>query len=354
MVSVGMNDLTKKKKYYELLRIVSILSVMFSHTPGFNAVGMEHGILYAAQMLFAIMTRVSVPLFFMISGALLLGKEESISKTLRRSLRFAICLVLFSLLAYLQSIDYDLSRFWLRYYVVTLYSGMHSETYWFLYSYLSFILMLPFIRRLAQGMTNKEFRYMMAFVLTIGIIRDIQYLLSNGEVTYSSGFVFFILETTVLYPLVGYYVEHKTEQEYFNKRNTIVLIASSVLVYIITCLCTRFCIRNIINGVETNWSELIDNLRIVVAFTVMYFAKYLIKGDCSDKFGKVIALIASCVFGAYLLEPVIKYWTMPIYDYLEPQLGVFFASKTWVLVTLITGCAITWVLKRIPGLRKIL
>ena len=349
-----MNDLTKKKKYYEVLRIVAIFSVMFSHTPGFNAVGQANGISFALQMIFAIMTRVSVPTFFMVSGALLLGRSEPVSKTLKRAVRFALCLLLFSLLSYLRKINFKLSDFWLQYFITEVYSGMMSETYWFLYSYISFVLMLPFIRRLAQNMTNLEFKYMVAFVLAIGLIKILQFVLSGGTLSYSAGFVFFILETIVFYPLLGYYIEHKTSDEYFKRKSVAVLLLSSLCAYAITCLSTRYCISCIFNGVECSWSSLIDSLRIVIAFSVFYFAKYLISGDCSGKFGKSIAIIASCVFGAYLIEPVISPSFKPLYDFLQPHVGTFFASKIWCLINIVSGCFITFLLKRIPGIKKLL
>lgn len=45
-----------------------------------------------------------------------------------------------------------------------MYTSNHAGALWYLYAYLAYLLMLPFMRRLAKYMTNKEYMWMFAMV----------------------------------------------------------------------------------------------------------------------------------------------------------------------------------------------
>lgn len=83
----------EKKIHIEIIRIFAILCVIFNHTNGFY--------LYAGQKLpslqfmvysiISVVCKVSVPLLMMISGGLLLSKDESIIKVWKnRILKFVV------------------------------------------------------------------------------------------------------------------------------------------------------------------------------------------------------------------------------------------------------------------------
>ena len=69
---------SKRKIHIDILRIFAALLVIFNHTSGFyyyhTYVNIwESGIF----VVLSVITKIAVSIFFMISGALLLGKEES-------------------------------------------------------------------------------------------------------------------------------------------------------------------------------------------------------------------------------------------------------------------------------------
>ena len=67
-----------KKIYFELMRILACGLVIFNHLKGYSLYSMSNGIKQFIYMCLTMITRVNVPLFFMISGALLLKKDENI------------------------------------------------------------------------------------------------------------------------------------------------------------------------------------------------------------------------------------------------------------------------------------
>lgn len=81
----------QQKSYnIELLRAMSFVMVIIIHVA--NCFCRAYEFISTGEYLFSLtlntLSRVSVPCFFMISGALLLGRNEPMKKSLKRALRF--------------------------------------------------------------------------------------------------------------------------------------------------------------------------------------------------------------------------------------------------------------------------
>lgn len=91
---------TERKTYLDLLRIIAIVLVLFMHVDGYDLYLTSKNLRWI-HIFMMLVPKISVPLFLMISGALLLRKTESIKYTLKhRVLRMAIVLVVFSALVF--------------------------------------------------------------------------------------------------------------------------------------------------------------------------------------------------------------------------------------------------------------
>ena len=97
--TIPVNQKKKKLLHIEFLRIICIWLVMFTHTAtsGFSIyIPMQHSIWFPLYLLVPFIVKISVPIFFMISGALLLQKEEPISVVLKKRVwRFIQVLFIF-------------------------------------------------------------------------------------------------------------------------------------------------------------------------------------------------------------------------------------------------------------------
>lgn len=98
-----MNSTEKGKKLYiEILRIFACLLVIYNHTEeqGFFLYQVDSigSLPYIVHLIFTITSKCAVPIFFTISGALLITKEESIKSTYHRIIKFLIDVMLFSTL----------------------------------------------------------------------------------------------------------------------------------------------------------------------------------------------------------------------------------------------------------------
>lgn len=87
----------QKKLYIEILRIIAIAFVIFNHTGknGFQLYSItDNEIMYVIYLTMAVICKIAVPIFFMVSGALLLNKEESIKDLYKRRVSRIVLVIL--------------------------------------------------------------------------------------------------------------------------------------------------------------------------------------------------------------------------------------------------------------------
>lgn len=94
----------EKIVYLEICRIIAVFCIMYQHTGGRGAEAWmytESTWVYVTSMTGKIISSIGVPLFWMVSGALLLSKKESWKKVYgKRIPRFASVLIIFSMIRY--------------------------------------------------------------------------------------------------------------------------------------------------------------------------------------------------------------------------------------------------------------
>ena len=94
--------------HLELIRIIAIILVVFNHTGtmGFLLYSVtDNPVTYPLYLFLSILSKIGVPLFFMVSGALLIARDES-TRTLycRRVVRIVFVILAFSLVQYFYSL----------------------------------------------------------------------------------------------------------------------------------------------------------------------------------------------------------------------------------------------------------
>ncbi len=220
----------KKKIYIEVIRLMAIMMVLYCHTS-------VNGLLYfqqgkgnrSSQLAIFVYPLAAgcVKLFFMISGALLLRKQESVNTVLKkRFLRFLIVTAVAVLIYYVRE-GADVSA---AGYFNALYKGGVLPQHWFLYSYLSFLLLLPFLQRMVAAISeNSLYWYLwgLAILFELGFPL-LQMLTGFGSV----GLITPLLEQIVFYPLLGYFLDSRVIPACKDKRYLPVVIGAAVLLVV--------------------------------------------------------------------------------------------------------------------------
>lgn len=150
------NKLNIRKTYLDALRIIAVFLVIFNHLNGYLMYQISSGWKVWFYMFLTMITRVNVPLFLMISGSLLLGKEEPISVILKKKfIRMFSVLLIFSTLLYAVAAQENFS---ISVWFLKISSNSIEGSYWYLYAYIG-MLMLPYLRRIVKGFCDKDFIY---------------------------------------------------------------------------------------------------------------------------------------------------------------------------------------------------
>lgn len=350
------NSITGKILYYEVLRVLAILFVIYDHS-GEKArmlYTITDGITYWISIVLLILCKVSVPLFFMISGALILNREEDFWRVTLPKRIFRILLVIFviSLIYYIFVDPYPFSA---KYFVKRLITSQFSGTYWYLYAYVAFLIMSPILRTIVIHMSVKVFRHLVGIVILFaGIIPCLSYLI--WQETLNPSFNIPFLNRAIIYPILGYFVEYRLGLEDEIKLKT--WAKNSTIIGIITL---AFSSMIFTFGIWNRWHNPEDmevfNGFFVIVFTVWIFLgiKYLFRHPKNNLFAKVIIHQGGCVFGIYLFDEIIRTYFDEIYKYyIILGLPEMFAGILWILTMYIIGVAFISFLKIIPVVKKYL
>lgn len=336
--------ITGKKKilYVEILRILAILFVLFNHTKNdgfthFTLCGSET-FAYWFWMFFSVFCKFSVPVFFMISGMMLLGKEESLAELWKkRILKYAIILAIFSLFQYLLKCLPAGRAVSVREYLLLLYSDGVVEEYWFLYFYLAFLMMLPFLRKIAQNLRFQEFNYLVVLQIVFGgLIPISEYLIFKGNVTMNALVIpSNVLGLTVFYPLAGYFLGNKLKE--VTKKTCMLSAALFVVSMGLMMFITDFRIRatgDINDGLETFY----NSLQPLVAFFVFLMIRKLFEYTAFPKPAeKLIATAGGSVFGIYLIEKIIREALFDVFEFMDARINDFAAVWIYILIVLVVS-----------------
>ncbi len=341
------------KTYLDVLKVLAIFLVLWNHTDtGFDlynrVLDMPQHMLY---LCFSIFDKIAVPLFFMCSGALLLGREESWRKLLTyRVRRFALILLIVSAINYLQYYN-NSSNFSFYDFISRLYTGSVRTPLWYLYAYLAFMLSLPFLRKLARCMRDQDYYWLLGFFIVTQLLSVVDFFWFHGENYHSSDFRFFTSQNYVVYSLWGFYIERVMKKERLNMETLTVLIMVSALSVGATYLLSQWRMAYLHVWTPNNSQAFFNTFIPIPSITVFYFAKlWFSRHPVSERAAARWALLSVGTFGTYLFE---RFWrdnTKAVYDILYPKLGSFGSSLVHILAACALGIAVSLLYKLVTGI----
>ncbi len=356
--------------HIEILRVIAIWFVVFNHTwtSGYmlySAVGRSYRYYYPLVFL-SVLCKIAVPVFFMISGALLLGREESYRELYaKRIVRMLVILVLFSFVEYCYKLTMGAGNVGAALHAVAagfcpidFFRGIYAEeqaaAYWYLYAYLAFLVMLPLLRKMACMMREADYGYLAVWQFVIvGALPILEYLLWDGEYVLQKDFdIVFVTTAGVFYPLMGYALEHVIDKQRYTGKNVLLLTAAGVMAIVICGVLTTD--RMQATGDKT--AEVFHNSLIVLPACAVYVAAKFLCGKYKlpDRVRRFAAAAGGTVFGIMLLEDILRRELIGIFEYLKPVVGIFPACVVWVTAVVLLGAVLSQMLKWIPGVRRLL
>ncbi|MDO5399924.1 MAG: acyltransferase family protein [Eubacteriales bacterium] len=331
---------------------------MFNHTgnAGFTLFTQRTGsLLFPFYLIISILDKMAVPLFFMVSGALLLGKEESIAAVFRkRVLRFGIILLAVSACYFARIWKmYDQSHL-LRDFLVLVYSADIADHLWYLYSYLGLLFMLPLLRKMVKSMDTMDYLYFfLCHILLTGLLPMAEFYVGKGHLSLTGNFSVSLLKSSsIFFFVMGYFFERHLDSSAFSRKNILLGVLLSFIAVGITCYMTMFKAKLTgQTGVDIPM-DYFSSLIAFPAFCVYGAVKRLFQSvKVSAKMRKIMTQIGSTTFGIYLLEGFLRSGTEFVYTSLEPVLTPLPAALLWIAAALAVGIVLVTILKKIPGIR---
>ena len=351
-----MGGATSRKLHLELLRGLAIVLVVYNHTGarGFLLFTAAHNpVAYAVYLFLSIACKIAVPLFFMVSGALLIPKVEGLASLYKtRVLRFVIVLIVFSLAQYAYTAYKFGPAFSVRGFFSTVYSSPVIVPYYFLYLYLAILVMLPFLRKLALNLSDREFLYLGAIqVFLVGLLPIFEYLAGAKPLNLDVVFV----TMSVFFFVMGYFFEHRVGAGYYRRKYATIAVCAGLAAVILSGFMTWLKAHQS-GDISPDASQTFHyGLIAIPTFAAFYLVKYV---TLTRRFSKAvryaIVWFGGTAFGIYLLERMFRVEFDRVYTHLQPHIHGFPAAVVWVLAIVAAGAAATTVLKLVPLLRRIL
>ena len=358
-----VQDNKRNLLHIELIRIIAAYFVIFNHTNdrGFFLFSVyERGSLqYWVYMIFSVFCKISVPLFFMIAGALLLKKDRGLKEIWPKIARMLEALVIFTVIAYVGlGIRNGEETFSIGDYIEKLYTNQISVIFWYLYVYIAFLIALPFLRAIVKVIRDVDYKYLIIiFVLFTAVIPCIEYCFWQGRVSLYSGLSpSWLFTNIVFWPLVGYYLENVFDiKKCFAKIIGFWVLLSMVGIGL-SCYMTYY-MHGITGICDENSSQRFHSTFIVLPCMAIYIAvKFVVEHHVfSSMAKKIIISVGSCTFGIYLLHVVMRdylsgLWRVFHHDW---QMNKMLAALLFCAIIFVICYGITWVLKKVPGIKKV-
>ena len=335
----------ERKTYLDALRVLACLFVFYNHVAG-QSMRLFSGVGGAAALTLFYVSKSAIPLFLMISGAVLLWRVEPYARTLRRIGRILLALVLISLFYYgmecaWQRAPFVLSDFWDR-----LYHYRLSNSLWYLYAYLGLLIMLPILQRMTAAFQKNEYLYFAFWTLLFNggmpVLQSIAPLF-----IYDDSFYLSIFTGVIGMAVLGRGVDAHMR---FTKLRTAVAILLPV------CLAAGMTALTMHNPLLFN---AFDNAFLLPAMATAVCLFYLARladerHALSVRMRACVSHAARLVFCAYLFADFAIERLAFVREALVPVLRVNGAGAAYVALVFLVCMLAAELLTRIPGIKRLL
>lgn len=318
----------------DLLRVMACYLVIHQHASEFFYIG-ENGSVVTGDNTFRIgimtsIARISVPLFVMISGYLLLPMKTTTHNFLKK--RFTRILYPFITWCALYAIYYVFTKdeTWLQALThiinIPVNFGVEVGHLWYIYMLIGLYLLVPILSPWLNSCSKREIQ---GYLLLWGATTLIPYIhivfpQILGECFWNPTPAFYYFNGFVGYMILGYYIKQ------YGSLGLVTSLAIAVSGYAVTAyiFCSRINTASIIPELELSWGFCTANIALFAWGTFSLFTHIRWKGN--NIAGKIISDISQKSYGMYLAHIML----------LNLYYGIFspYFENTLISVPLISIC----------------
>ena len=350
-------SVAKRHYYLDFLRIIAIFFVLFNHRECYHHFLSynDFGLKYLITIIPSILCKCGPPLFFMISGALLLkDKEESFLQIFKhRIVRILIVMVVAALWKSRESFT-----------VVTIIKTFASGLNWYLYAYLGFLFMLPFLRAITNHISKQKVTLFFFLVFGFYSAQALSIALGQNFLLFANVPIFNAYHGSscwmIIFPVAGYFLanlESICEDKKTANKMKLALVGASVFSLVASITLMTYDIRN---NNSANLEQLRQHFIFAPSCMIFYFTKVIVEKfqhKISNVPAKIITEISAATFGMYILEVFTKI-SENLYNYVAeictPIIGTYFSSFVSIAISFVIYIIIVVPVRKIPFINKII
>ena len=339
--------MARRYDYMDWLRVLSIFVVVGIHVVSkiINSTTPDDWIWHFANV-FDAGLRWCVPIFFMLSGALLLtrGKEESVGEFLRKRLsKVVIPLIFWSFIYTLYNI-YELGESYTAYEILVQF--LTDDIYyhlWFLYIITGLYIMAPFLKLLVLHMDKKTFQAFLLFWILFSSFLPFLPKFFDFEIALNAG----LFQPYIGYFLLGaYLVLYPVPKKYLMPLG--VLAAMS---YFVTLWGTYYLNMGMPVGEFDDffYEHYRPNTLLITLFIFIGFQHM----EKKIKPNALITRISTATFGIYVIHPLIQIYLNKFFGLNETTFNpIVSVPLVWVLIFTISF-AIILLMQKLPVVNRL-
>ena len=345
MFESKMIQKTERTVYFEICRTIAVFCIMYQHTGARGAYAWtytESVWVYMMSLAGMVISLIGVPLFWMVSGALLLPKKESWKKVYRKRIpRIAGVLIIFSVIGYfylciVEDQNVYVGEFFRRFFTQEIFLP-----YWFLYEYLGVLLVLPFVRKMVQELTEQEERLLLVLLLGWNALNDISNIYLGASFVLDLHF-----SGSISYFILGYLMENCRILGRNERRGVRIGIGWTAFVAVVLHIwvCSQ------------RGAEVLESLVMLMTISVYYLIRYMgekyIRNNTALHY--TILWCGRNVFGIYLIEDYLRNATAFIWEWSAPYISPVPACCVWIMLVFFIGNVLVSGVRRLPILKNLL
>lgn len=337
--------------FLDILRIIACFCVIVNHTNSDIFLNAAPGsITWFVSLAYFFVSKIAVPVFFMISGYLLLGKIDSPKKSFQRIIRILAaligCGVIYSIYnTYYLDPEPSFSKAVKDF--SDIYYDSPSNALWYLYAYLGILLMLPFLQKMTSLMTKRDYH---TFFVVSGLYFSVLPILNHyiPLATISSELKLPLFEGNILLLMIGRYFSQFEIKK--TKRGFVFASFGFLAMLALNVVATYF------EVFRTDYGYLFFDNRnyfpiLIQSVCVFYLISFI---KLRGKTERCISYIGSCTFGIFLLSDMIIGLLKPELTMLSDIMHPFFAVIIFEISVFAVGLAVAMLLKKLPLVKKVL
>lgn len=340
----------KRNTGYDIIRIIAIFMVVAIHSHVAPLSVNQGTTVWYFVMLMQTLCVIAVPLFFMVSGALLLSGEGSVSIEelyKKRIPKQAIPFIVWSIVYVLARVVMGKIPFSIEAFTSLLYEPAYYQ-FWFMYTLLAIYLILPFLQTLVKNCDKKKTEYILILWAVFSVIVPLASRYVPGfKISEHVGLV--LCEGYLGYFILGYYLS-KYKRDVKPCKASLLWVAGAV----VTAVCA---IAEYVYSSKTgaDYSGYIYQAYIVPGAVASSVGVFLLfqnkKYKPKEKSVKAITRLSSLSIGVYYIHMLVL--TVVEYVGIKGEDNIFVLIIKIISVYTISSVG-AYIISKIPILKRLL